>query len=191
MPPGGVKAGDEFEAPFPDHMDGTTKDGAPTGKFKTDLFDCGPTCPCPFFMGWCCPGIMAGQVLQRLKYNAIGQPSTNNGYQNTCMIMTASFFAAWLLAVIVGALTDVGYIIWYAFYIYIIVALGFGRNNFRKRYNIPGTTFGNSELDDFCCAFWCGCCTVLQMHRHTHDENQYKYDITSKTGLPLNAPEIV
>ena len=165
-----------------------SKDQAPTGKFRNDLCDCCKTCPCPLFMGWCCPGILTGQVLQRLKLNALGMPGD---HQNTCMIMTGAFFAAWILAIILGALTKVGYIAWYAFYIYVIVAMTLGRNNFRKRYNIPGSACGESALDDFCCSFWCGCCTILQMHRHTHDERHYPYEMTSNTGLPTYAPEIV
>jgi Cys-rich protein (TIGR01571 family) len=129
-----------------------------------------------------------GQILQRLKLNAIGMPGNS---QNTCKILTGAFFAAWFLTVLLGALTDVGYVVWYAFYFYIVVAIALARNNFRKRYNIPGTACGDSACDDCVCAYFCGCCTILQMHRHTHDEKEYPYDMTSETGLPKNAPEIV
>ena len=95
------------------------------------------------------------------------------------------------LAAILAAVSPGGVAVWYAFYIYIIVALTLARNNFRKKYNIPAQHCGESVLDDCCCAYWCGCCTLIQMHRHTHDEKSYPYEITSKTGLPENAPEIV
>lgn len=208
VPEGGVKSGEEFEATIPDESEKPTEysstshpnpnhnhnynndqDVAPTGRFKNELCSCCETCPCPFFMGCFCPGILAGQVFQRMKYNIVGMPSSD--YKNTCLIMTILFAVAWGLAIILVATTGAGVVIWYAFYIYVIVALTLARNNFRKKYNIPGTTCGDSALDDCCCAYWCGCCTVLQMHRHTHNEHKYRYDITSKTGLPPEAPEIV
>lgn len=165
--------------------------GAPQGAWRNDLCDCCEVCPVPFLMGWCCSGVMAGQVFQRLKYNFIGMPATGDEYNSTCMIMTGIFFFAWLLSIILAAATGVGVVAWYAFYLYIIVALTLARNNFRKKYNIPAKHCGESCLDDCCCAYWCGCCTIIQMHRHTHDENVYPYEFSSKTGLPETAPMIV
>ena len=76
-------------------------------------------------------------------------------------------------------------------FVWMVVALTLTRNRMRKQYQIPGSCCGDSPLDDCCCAFWCQCCVVLQMHRHTHDEKAYGYNITSKTGLDEGAPEIV
>ena len=118
-------------------------------------------------------------------------PANGNDYQNTCLIMTCIFLGAWALAAILAAVAPGGIAVWYAFYIYIIIAVTLARNNFRKKYNIPAQHCGESVLDDCCCAYWCGCCTLIQMHRHTHDEKSYPYEVTSKTGLPENAPEIV
>ena len=224
MPEGGVRAGQEIQVPFPPVEESLAVEAGDSsgvqGRWKHDLCDCCEVCPGPFLMGWCCSGIMAGQVFQRMKYNFLGMPASGNDYQSTCLIMTCIFLVAWGLAVILAAVAPGGISVWYAFYIYIIIALTLARNNFRKKYNIPAQHCGESVLDDWyvhkyncggcipigratnflllnllvchsCCAYWCGCCTLIQMHRHTHDEKSYPYEITSKTGLPENAPEIV
>lgn len=36
------------------------------------------------------------------------------------------------------------------------------RGNVRKKFAIPGDNF-----TDCCLAFWCRCCVILQMYRHT------------------------
>lgn len=66
------------------------------------------------------------------------------------------------------------------------------RNFFRRHYNIPASCCqGDGCCDDCCCVYWCSCCSVIQMLRHTHDERQYKYQCCNNTGLPPDAPETV
>ncbi|CAB9507347.1 expressed unknown protein [Seminavis robusta] len=200
VPPGGVRAGQQFQVPAPTEADfqrfskgavnkpSANGTGAPVGQFRNDMCSCFETCPCPTLMGLCCMGILAGQVLQRLKLGPCGTPGD---YENTCVIMTAIFVVFAVLTGILFASTSIGYYIYMVFNVYMIVALTCARKHMRERYNIPGAMCGDSCLDDCCCAYWCGCCTVIQMHRHTHDEKQYPYEISSKTGLAANAPEIV
>jgi hypothetical protein len=45
-------------------------------------------------------------------------------------------------------------------------------------------------LDDCCCAFWCDCCVVIQLARHTHDHRDYPYQLCTTTGLDRNDPEV-
>ncbi|KAL7476487.1 hypothetical protein ACHAW6_002345 [Cyclotella cf. meneghiniana] len=42
----------------------------------------------------------------------------------------------------------------------------------RNKYQIPSKCCGGCE--DCCCAFWCSCCTVAQMARHTSDYATYQ-----------------
>jgi hypothetical protein len=39
--------------------------------------------------------------------------------------------------------------------------------------------------------YCCGCCNIIQMARHTHDEHVYKYQCCNTTGLPRDAPQVV
>jgi len=64
------------------------------------------------------------------------------------------------------------------FLIWSLCALTRTRMNVRERYNIRGSACG-----DFCCAIWCRCCTVAQLHRHTGDYENHQSLCCSKTGL--------
>jgi len=75
--------------------------------------------------------------------------------------------------------------------IYFLFLMTKARNRYRRRYQIDGSCCGDSCLDDCCCMFWCGCCSSVQMLRHTHHESEYRYQCCNKTGLPDFAPEIV
>ena len=158
------------------------------GRFRNDLCDCCETCPCPFWLGFCFAAVLAGQVMQRMGLNPIGMPGDS---KNTCTIMAVLTIVVYFFVGILLGTTTIGYFMYLIFNIYFVVALTCARKHLRQRYNIPGTTCGDSALDDCCCVYWCGCCTVIQMHRHTHDEKVYPYDLTSKTGLPEGAPEMV
>lgn len=65
------------------------------------------------------------------------------------------------------------------------------RMNMRKQYNINPLCCGDNCCDDCCTTYFCNCCSTIQMIRQTHDENEYPYEMTSRTGLGPNAPEIV
>ena len=69
------------------------------------------------------------------------------------------------------------------FSIYIILKT---RQHIRERSGIPETSCQGCE--DCCCAAWCGCCTVMQMARHTAEYETYAAQCCSETGLPVNAP---
>lgn len=188
VPEGGVKAGQEFTtvAPFASEDDAGTSGNS----FRYGLFEC-CTCDAQFFMGWCCSAIVLGQLLQRLKLTFYGVKTDDDQYQNSCMILTIAYGVAVLLGLILAIATGSGVFIMYVFGIYMIVVLTITRLYMRKLYSIPGQLFGDSPLDDCCYSYWCTCCTILQLVRHTHDEKVYAYKYDSKTGLPEGAPEIV
>ena len=72
------------------------------------------------------------------------------------------------------------------------VALTRVRFYMRQKYSIPADCCADSGcLSDCCCMYWCSCCGVIQMLRHTHDERTYVYNCTSQTGLRSDVPEIV
>lgn len=68
-----------------------------------------------------------------------------------------------------------------AFYLYVLILIIRTRSYIRAQYRIPEGCCGCCE--DCCCAFWCHCCTVLQMARHTADYRQHKAACCSDDGL--------
>ena len=85
------------------------------------------------------------------------------------------------------------YILYFAFFLYFFIAMCRTRQAIRARYKIEDNCGGCS---DCCCTFWCSCCTINQMARHTNDYEAYPVDCCSatcfnKTGLPANAPILV
>jgi Cys-rich protein (TIGR01571 family) len=73
------------------------------------------------------------------------------------------------------------------FAVSIIIMLVRIRMVFREQYKIKGSC-GADILTMWCCS----CCSVIQMLRQTHEEDEYNYNCCScMTGLPENAPEIV
>jgi Cys-rich protein (TIGR01571 family) len=77
----------------------------------------------------------------------------------------------------------------FAFTILLVVIMARARIRIRSRYGIPERTCHGGE--DCCCAFWCSCCTISQMARHTADYENYPARCCSETGLSPNAPLIV
>jgi len=75
------------------------------------------------------------------------------------------------------------------FGIFIITLVAKLRNRIRSKYGIPEEQCAGCE--DCCCSFWCNCCTVAQMARHTADYDTYAGLCCSETGMPPHAPSIV
>mmetsp|Transcript_13155 Transcript_13155/g.23847 ORF Transcript_13155/g.23847 Transcript_13155/m.23847 type:complete len:126 (+) Transcript_13155:102-479(+) len=73
--------------------------------------------------------------------------------------------------------------------VFVIVLVTKTRKQIRSRYGIPEQQCVGCE--DCCCSFWCNCCAVAQMARHTADYDTYAGLCCSETGLPPHAPSIV
>jgi len=208
VPEGGVKEGEEFMVPFA--AIGSTG----PREFKHSLCSCCETCPCPCLWAFCCyfDVIFLGQILQRMKLNFLGQPTSEqptseqpSGKRNTCTIFLLIWIVIFTIQGIAGATTsriddeggaDDGSIVYPPGY-YIIVATNviistfltvaatLARNHLRKKKNIEGICCkGDGCLDDCCCVYWCGPCTNIQMHRETAGHEVF--DLTTQTGLRGN-----
>lgn len=165
---------------------------APTGAWRHGLFECCDVCGNGmFWMSLCCPFIAMGQLLQRLKLNLCGQPGGD--YKNTCLAWTIVYAVSQALYwIIVSATQGYGIVLYYALAIVSLVAMTQARHFMRKKWSLPADCCDDSGgLSDCCCVFWCSCCSVIQMMRHTHDEKVHHYNLASKTGLDEGAPEVV
>mmetsp|Transcript_14447 Transcript_14447/g.21290 ORF Transcript_14447/g.21290 Transcript_14447/m.21290 type:complete len:278 (+) Transcript_14447:112-945(+) len=67
------------------------------------------------------------------------------------------------------------------FCFYIVLTTCKTRRAVREQYEIPNSCCG---CEDFCCSLWCGCCTTMQMMRHTADYDQHEGKCCTKSGLP-------
>ena len=196
VPRGGVQAGEVFKVPKPS-IDATL---APVGRWRTELFDCNDCCSPMCCMAFNLPCIISAQMIERLNLSLGGCRKNRGSYGKATrfgacvlypsvlgllVLLPLIFLIAGIAAESV-ALINVSNIFLFAltaWVIFISVAMICARKSMRELYNIPG-----SCCEDFCCTYWCSCCVVMQMARHTHDLKEYPYSCCSSTGLGPNAP---
>lgn len=146
--------------------------------------------------------VAMGQVLHRLKLTCIGNEGTiaqTSKTFRTLMWMTVGYYLIrWIL---LSAMTHYAYdenayyalaysydIFRIAFSVFVFIIVARTRKKVRSRYDIPEETCGGAE--DCCCAFWCTCCTIAQISRHTTDYEHYPAFCCTESGLAENAPAI-
>jgi Cys-rich protein (TIGR01571 family) len=183
----------------------------PTGRWREGFCDCfehgccEPSC----CLAYWCNGIALGQVMTRMKLTAAGEEaSTPSKVANTFAIVTSVWLIYSILVCVKSVLTrseilfyyyDPSYLwnakrvaltvislISFLIGIYFLYIGTVTRMRMRKAFGIPGNCLG-----DCCAFFWCRCCTVVQMARHTHDYDVHESSCCSKTGLRDDAPEVV
>ena len=183
----------------------------PIGRWREGFCDCcqhgcaEPTCCLAFW----CNGMALGQVMTRLKLNAMARPTT------CCAKTFAIVSAFWIICSVVNLVlftltittasvcimyygcyytTGLEFNIFTLFFAIVAVLLTIyfiyigteTRMRMRNAFQIPGGCLG-----DCCAFFWCSCCTVTQMARQTHDHHVHKSSCCSKNGLRTGAPDIV
>jgi Cys-rich protein (TIGR01571 family) len=205
VPPGGVKEGQVFEAP--EAPPPLAVSIATTGMWKNDLCGCFENCGSgSFWMGWCCFPILLGQVMQRMNLSCIGTPTSDAS--KTCKIITGFYAVVYILLFVLNlymrARLQLSYtgqgsqgqggLYWFSIIsncllLFFLIMHMCVRNFMRKKYKIRADCCG--AVGDCCIPMFCSCCSVIQLHRHTHDEDQYPYNCGTATGLSLGAPAIV
>jgi len=214
VPAGGVEQGQKFSVPFPAGSDGYSgsaipRASVPVGHWKDGMFNCftlGVIHPV-VWNAFCCPLILVGQVMHRLKITWLGNEGT--------VAQTAATFRIFLFATLVYAfinqflkwlpmaLVDENgypkagfYSVSFAkdtvnilFFIVCVLLVAKARKHVRSKYSIPEQQCKGCE--DLCCSLWCNCCTLAQVARHTADYESYAALCCSETGMPPHAPSIV
>jgi len=214
VPEGGVIAGQKFTTKVENlnpiqpkqTTDGNWKDGI-CACFKHGIFH-------PMVWNACCCTLVAlGQVMTRLKLNWAAIPSKSEieikrTFEILLGITAFLLLSNWILGTImlyeIEAHTDennittltysplyeiinlVRNIMNFFSLVYTIYAITKTRSYIREKYSIEGSLIG-----DCCLAFWCGCCTITQMARHTTDYDVYPGRCCTYNGLPRNAPCLV
>ena len=240
VPLGGVEQGQKFTVPFTSHLTDSSSAGGggysgtaiprvsvPVGAWKDGLCACctlGIIHPV-IWNAYCCPLILLGQIMVRLKLTFLGNeiPYNSNGgsaimnaqsgagmsFKILAGITILRLFITQTISIIANALllgastyeeaqrdhpmiallTGITYTINIAYAIFLIYLIAITRYRIRSRYGIPEQNCRGCE--DCCCAFWCHCCTISQMARHTANYDNYAANCCSETGLGRNAPSIV
>jgi Cys-rich protein (TIGR01571 family) len=209
VPEGGVVEGQPFNVPYPQRsnvnnvasqstlispmeIDSTSSAAiafAPTGRWRNHLFDC-----CEvffsglFWQGCFCTIMLLGQIMTRLRLDLCARPGEKHE-RAICILL----FIWILFLILFFVLPDVFSFLIIPLAIYLTILVTKTRYAMRQKYNIPVSDCRDcdGQCNDCCLGFWCMCCVVIQMARHTHPERDYPYQCCSKTGLGQNAPGIV
>lgn len=221
QPDGGVQDGETFQAtvvgPSKSAADASSPFNVPVGGWRDGIFDCCTRgcCHTTCCRAYWCTGLAVGQVMTRMGLDWTGAPVPTNSHAVGCSpfkLMLALTVAHWALYFFVNTLvdfyeppTDTGAppdmpafllvlvllrsILGLAYYIYILFAMIRTRMYIRKKYAIREQYC--TGCDDCCLSFWCGCCTVSQMDRHTADYRQLSAACCSETGLSQQADHVV
>lgn len=139
------------------------------------------------------------QVMTRMNLTWLGEPGPRAATQNTFKVVIILLLSYWvysttleiasldyrpdnapLYMMIMKAVGSILWIIWTTY------SLCRTRQSIREQYSIPEQRCPGCE--DFCCSFFCTCCTLAQMARHTGEYETYPGKCCTSTGLPEGAP---
>jgi Cys-rich protein (TIGR01571 family) len=189
VPDGGVKEGQEFTGSVkatPVVMGDPEKETEknvmqiPTGAWREDFFGCFKyVSKCIFWSSWCCTPITFGQVLDRNGFDWMVNTVPEGAESNAFMVYLLSF----IFILIIGLWAVIFGVLYHVFIVIMIMKL---RPILRRKYQIEGGT----PLCDCCAAFWCQCCTIMQMNTHTAEFDKYDSKFCTKDGLAPDAPQV-
>jgi hypothetical protein len=74
-------------------------------------------------------------------------------------------------------------IVFAALSIWLLVTMIRTRMYIRRKYHISAMCCGDNCIEDCCVSYWCTCCALAQMARHTADYENQHAACCSKTGL--------
>jgi Cys-rich protein (TIGR01571 family) len=180
----------------------------PTGRWRDGLYDCcihGCCHALCCLTYWCTP-VALGQVLYRMNLSIFGNPTPRGQGVSPFKFMLALTIILNIVTHSIsqaypatfnpdGTLQDdsfwIGFNIIYAISfvlnVYIVFVIVKARYHMRRVYNIPESS-GCIGCEDCCCAFWCTCCVVGQMARHTVDYTKYHPACCTDEGVDERVP---
>jgi Cys-rich protein (TIGR01571 family) len=126
--------------------------------------------------------------MNRFRWNALSSPTQVNPEITFAVLLGGTFFVYLLQICLAIAGSSVGIlVVWIIFLVLLIIVVVRARMNFRNHYKIEGNGF-----TDCCTMYWCLGCSIIQMLRQTHNEDEYRYECGNCfNGLPPDAPDIV
>jgi Cys-rich protein (TIGR01571 family) len=165
-----------------------TGTGAPFGRWRYHLLACCDVfTQATFWQALFCPPVLIAQLVTRMRLNWRGLPGDTD---EEISLSYNKILLSFLGVLLVGILLPVGGLILavvYALAVSVYVG-GNVRRTLRGKYKIPAKL---QPVEDHLCMLFCGCCSSIQMARHTHDDKEYPGYCCTQTGLQTNAPKIV
>mmetsp|Transcript_1883 Transcript_1883/g.2736 ORF Transcript_1883/g.2736 Transcript_1883/m.2736 type:complete len:228 (+) Transcript_1883:2-685(+) len=198
VPTGGVVEGQSLVVPFDPNA--TTHGTAEVvGYWKSDICACTRYGLChPSFINACCiPLVLLGQVMTRLKLDWKATPAPAGEWSKTFQIMVYITIIYTVLTLLLSPASPddqpnaLYSLISFSYGVFMLVILTRARKIVRQQNEIPESSCIGCE--DFCCAFWCGCCTVSQLARQTADYDREDARFFTNDGLAPkeSAPAII
>ena len=195
--------------------DDTALGGGPKYHWKDALCGCFNygICHPSLWNAMFCPLILMAQVATRMKLNWLGSPAEGDLWRNTFKIVVSIVVLYYVISGILGPfkpdyeydektgeMVQVGpdaplwvpiinNIVGMSFGVYSLIVMIKVRRSVRQRYEIEAETCCG-DTEDCCCVFFCNCCTVAQMARHTADYDQRRALCCTNTGMPDPPPEL-
>lgn len=195
-----MEEGQRFLTPLPSSVR-DDRIQAPTGRWKDGLFDCfkagicHPSWLCAFF----CTEISMAQIMTRMSLTWLGEPghkvSTKNTFRVVLLLFTSYVIYSTSLEIAsmnyepsniptwINVMKLIGSVLFGMWSLYSICRT---RQSVRNQYSIPEQHCNGCE--DLCCAFFCTCCTLSQMARHTGEYETYPGVCCTTTGHPPGTP---
>mmetsp|Transcript_13189 Transcript_13189/g.33212 ORF Transcript_13189/g.33212 Transcript_13189/m.33212 type:complete len:389 (+) Transcript_13189:89-1255(+) len=165
--------------------------GTPMGGWRTRLCSCCDVLTqSTFWMGFLATPVLMAQLITRMKLTWKGREGspeeTSLSFNKLVLSLVFTMSVFWVPVM--------GSVCLFAYYLVVVVYVGSQvRAYMRQRYKIPSTlpTRCGDRIDDVCMMLFCGCCSTIQMARHTHDDKDHPGNGCTTTGLEFDAPEIV
>lgn len=208
VPPGGVTEGEVFSTAMGDAR-GDPSDAsqrrtrifrdmdAPPSRWRDELFDCFRHGLCHDFLcnSIFCPQIALCQIMARIQLSDTGDPVMTIKSRTRVGWYLLLFFLLIALHVACGCFLmlrkpDEETILMFAIplagldvilILYFLCMVMQTRKAIRREYGIPELRCHGHE--DCCLTFFCTCCTIAQMGRHTADYETYQSYCCTDTGL--------
>lgn len=196
--------------------DGSAMPGGPKYQWKDALCGClnYGICHPSLWNAMFCPQILMAQVATRMKLNWLGSSAEGDAWRHTFKIVVSIVVAYYVISMVLkpympdyeydektGEMVQIGdtplwvtitnHTINVSFAVYSLIVMIKVRRAVRKRYEIEADCgCCDGGMEDCCCVFFCNCCTVAQMARHTADYEQRRAVCCTSTGLPDSPPEL-
>jgi Cys-rich protein (TIGR01571 family) len=191
QPAGGCIIGQIITVPF-----NPRANESPTLGWKDDIFDCtkfGFIHP-SFLTACCCPLILMGQIMTRLKLDWLAKEAPDGTWKDTFRRMIYITIGYFILHMVLAP-TDPSIpssllynFVMLVYTVYLVYLVAMVRKKVRERDQIAEETCIGCE--DVVCAFWCGCCTISQLARQTADYELDNAQFLAPDGL-TSAPPVM
>lgn len=174
--------------------------GAPLGRWRFKICACCDVLTqATFWMAFCCTPVLLAQLLTRLQLNWNGRVAKSAAEASlTFNRIILSFVTVLVFGQFVPGISQIILVV-YLFLLLVFVGSHL-RKTMRERYDIKTSTklkcccFCMKEqsftVEDAVCMGLCGCCSLVQMARHTHNDKEYPGLCCTTTGLELDAPAV-